>query len=194
MFAELTEQLLEKDHVKAIRRIRTLRDQLNVGFQAASAQADAVLFEFGPSRQKGLQIREDIRRWQPSIRTLLQVQVASAQYLVHKPLSSLPEPIAEAGVVFEKDIAQVMHAMASEVGGKPVATVPDIRMSAVRLQAEISKYYQDRGVPVPAQASDVLGLAEKLATILAPLYEDIRDTFARNYLSGSHTELAHGPA
>ena len=147
-----------------------------------------------PRVSESLQIREDIRRWQPSIRTLLQVQVTSAQYLVHKPLSDLPEPIAQTGVAFEKDIAQVMHAMASEVSGKPVAAVPDIRMSAVRLQEEISKYYQDRGVPVPAQASDMLGLAERLATILAPLYEDIRDTFARNYLSGSHTELAHGPA
>jgi hypothetical protein len=87
-----------------------------------------------------------------------------------------------------------MHAMASEVGGKPVATVPDIRMSAMRVQEAISKYYQDRGVPVAAQASDVLGLAESLATILAPLYEDIRDTFAPKYSPGSHTELAPGQA
>jgi hypothetical protein len=51
------------------------------------------------------------------------------------------------------------------------------------------------GVPVPAQASDVLGLAESLATILAPLYEDIRDTFAaHNYGPGSHNQLAHGQA
>ena len=71
MFAELTEQLLEKDQIKAIRRIRQLRDQLNAGFPAVTAQADAVLFEFGPSRQRKLQIREDVRRWQPSIRTLL---------------------------------------------------------------------------------------------------------------------------
>ncbi len=58
-----------------------------------------------------------------------------------------------------------------------------------------SKYYQDAGTPVPTQASDVLGLAESLATIIAPLYEDIRDTFAaHNYGAGSHTQLAHGQA
>ncbi len=84
MFAELTEQLLEKDQIKAIRRIRQLRDQLNAGFPAVTAQADAVLFEFGPSRQRQLQIREDFRRWQPSIRTLLQVQITSVQYLVEQ--------------------------------------------------------------------------------------------------------------
>jgi multidrug resistance protein MdtO len=195
MFAELTEQLLEKDQVKAISRIRQLRDQLNAGFQAVTAQADAVLFEFGPSRQRKLQIRDDIRRWQPSIRTLLQVQVASAQYLAHQPLSNLPAPIVQAGVAFEKDIALVMHAMASEASGKPVDAAPDIRISAARMQQAIRNYYQDLGVPVTAQASDVLGLAESLATILAPLYDDVRDTFAaHNQGIGAHVQLQHGPA
>jgi multidrug resistance protein MdtO len=195
MFAELTEQLLEKDQIKAIKRIRQLRDQLNAGFQAVTAQADAVLFEFGPSRQRKLQIRDDVRRWQPPLRTLLQVQIASVQYLAHKPLANLPEPIAQAGVAFEKDVAHVMHAMASEASGKPVAGVPDIRISAAQFQEAIRKYYQDASAPVPTQASDVLGLAESLATIIAPLYEDIRDTFAaHNYGIGNHTQLVHGQA
>ncbi len=182
MFAELTEQLLEKDQVKAIKRIRQLRDQLNSGFPVVTAQGDAVLFEFGPSRQRQLQIRDDVRRWQPSLRTLLQVQIASVQYLQHTPLGNLPEPIAQAGVAFEKDVAQVMHAMASEASGKPVAGVPDISLSAAQFQDAIRKYYQDAGTPVPTQASDVLGLAESLATIIGPLYEDIRDTFAAHQL------------
>jgi multidrug resistance protein MdtO len=195
MFAELAEQLLEKDQIKAILRIRQLRDQLNAGFQAVTAQADAVLFEFGPSRQRKLQIREDVRRWQPAIRTLLQVQITSVQYLAHKPLSNLPEPIAQAGVAFEKDVAQVMHAMASEVNGKPVAAALDIRVSAARMEEAARKYYQDLGVPVIAQVSDVLGLGESLATIIAPLYDDIRATFAaQNRAIGAPAQLQHGQA
>ncbi len=195
MFAELAEQLLEKDQVKAIQRIRQLRDQLNAGFLAVSAQADAVLFEFGPSRQRKLQIREDVRRWQPSIRALLQVQITSAQYLSQKPLSSLPEPIAQAGVVFEKDIALVMRAMASEVVGKPIAAVPNIRQSAARMRQEAEQYYGGLHVPVPDTASDVLGLADRLATILAPLYEDIRATFTvQQHRLGGEVRLAPGQA
>jgi multidrug resistance protein MdtO len=195
MFAELAEQLLEKDQVKAIKRIRQLRDQLNAGFQAVSSQADAVLFEFGSSRQRKLQIRDDVRRWQPSIRALLQVQITSAQYLSQKPLSSLPAPIAQAGVVFEKDIALVMRAMASEVVGKPIAGVPDIRQSAARMRQETEQYYGGLRVPVPDTASDVMGLADRLATILAPLYEDIRATFAvqPDGLAG-HAQLQPGEA
>jgi multidrug resistance protein MdtO len=176
MFAELAEQLLQEDHIKAIRRIRQLRDQLNAGFQAVTAQSDAVLLEFGPSRQRKLRIRKNIQRWQPAIRTLLQVQITAAQYLARNPLTNLPEPIAQAGTGFERDVAQVMRAMASEVSGKPVDAVPDIRLSTTRLQQETRKYYDERGLQISPQASDVISLAENLASILAPLYEDIHST------------------
>jgi multidrug resistance protein MdtO len=178
LFAELAEQLLKEDHIKAIRRIRQLRDQLNDGFQAVTAQADAVLLDFSPSRQQKLQVRKNILRWQPAIRTLLQVQVTAAQYLTRNPLASLPAPIAQAGTGFERDVAYVMRAMASEVEEKPVDMVPDLRQSAATVQQEIRKYYYDLGLPVPPQASDVAGLAESLASILSPLYEDIHSTFA----------------
>jgi multidrug resistance protein MdtO len=179
LFAELAEQLLEQDQVKAIKRIRQLRDQINDGFQAVTAQSDAVLLDFSPSREQKLQIRKNIRRWQPAIRTLLQVQVASVQYLAKNPLPDLPEPVAQAGVGFERDIAQVMRAMASEVSGKPVDAVPDIRLSAARLQEKIRKYYEERNLQIFPQASDVISLTENLASILAPLYEDIHSTFVR---------------
>jgi multidrug resistance protein MdtO len=177
MFAELAEQLLVEDHIKAIKRIRQLRDQLNDGFQAVTAQSDAVLLDFSPSRQQKLQVRKNIQRWQPSIRTLLQVQITAVQYLTQNPLSDLPEPVAKAGTGFERDVAQVMRGMADEVSGKPVGAVPDIRLSAERVQQEIQKYYHDLGVPVSPQAEDVVGLTESLASVLSPLYEDIHATF-----------------
>ena len=179
LFAELAEQLLGEDNIKATRRIRQLRDQINEGFQAVTAQSDAVLLDFSPSRQQKLRIRKDIRRWQPAIRTLLQVQITAVQYFIKNPLSDLPAPVAQAGVGFERDMAQVMRAMASEVSGKPVDAVPDIRLSAAKLQQEIRKYYEERGQQISPQASDVISLAENLASILAPLYEDIHSTFAR---------------
>jgi len=178
MFAELAEQLLQEDNIEAIRRIRQLRDQINAGFQAVTAQSDAVLLEIGPSRQQMLHVRKNIQRWQPAIRTLLQVQIAAVQYLARTPLSELPGPIAQAGIEFETDVAQVMRAMASEVSEKPVQTAPDIRLSADNFRREVRKYYQDLGLPVSPQASDLSGLTESLASVLAPLYEDIHSTVA----------------
>jgi len=195
MFAQLAEELLDPDQIHAILRIRQLRDRINTGFDGVKAQSDAILFEFGSERQRKLQIRDDIRRWQPSIRTLLQVQVTSAQYLLYKPLKDMPRPIAEAGVLFEKDIAVVMRAMANVVTGKAVGIVPDIRLSATRMREAIHDYYQGIGAPVSDESTDVMGLADSLATILAPLYDDIRDTFATQRQSAAaHPQLAPGQA
>jgi multidrug resistance protein MdtO len=177
MFAELAEQLLQQDQIKAIRRIRQLRDQINAGFQAVTAQSDAVLLEAGPSRQQMLQVRKNIQRWQPAVRTLLQVQITAVQYLSHTPLSNLPAPIAQAGIEFETDVAKVMRAMASEVSDKPAETAPDIRLSADNFRRVVLKYYQELDLPVTPQASDLAGLTESLASILSPLNEDIQATF-----------------
>ena len=178
LFAELAEQLLERDHIQAIKRIRQLRDQINEGFQAVTAQSDAVLLDFSSSRQQKLRIRKDIQRWQPAIRTLLQVQITAVQYLARTPLSDLPQPVALAGTQFEEDVAQVMRAIAFEVSNKPAPSVPDIRLSAESVQEEIRKYYEDLGMPISPQASDLAGLIESLASVLSPLYEDIHSTFA----------------
>src|SRR5271168_2849495 len=121
LFAELAEQLLEDDTVQAILRIRQLRDQINAGFLAVNAQSDAVLFEFGAHRRRALKIREESRRWQPSIRTLLQVQITFWQYRVQRPLKDMPAQIAEPQRTFERDIAHVMRALANEVSGRPAA-------------------------------------------------------------------------
>jgi multidrug resistance protein MdtO len=177
-FAELTEQLLEHDIIKAIKRIRLLRDQINAGFQTVTAQSDAVLFEFGPERQRKLQIREDMRRWQPSVRTLLQLQTTSVQYRVKESIHEIPEALGEARSLFEEDIVRIMRAMANEVSGKPSGVVPDIQMSAARLEQEFRRYYKDLGIPLSSESSDVIELSESLASVLSPLYKDIHATFA----------------
>ena len=178
MFAELAEQLLNEDLIGAVKRIRLLRDQINAGFLAVSAQGDAVLFEFGASRERKLKIREDIRRWQPSLRTLLLVQLTASQYRLQRSLRDLPDEALEANVTFEKDIARVMRVMSNEVSGKISEVAPDIQASATNLQREIHKYYDENNLKISAQATDVISLTEDIASILAPLYEDIHSTFA----------------
>jgi multidrug resistance protein MdtO len=178
MFAELAVQMLKEDRNESVKRVRRLRDQINAGFQAVTAQGDAVLFELGPSRPRKLQVREDFKRWQPSLRTLLLVQLTAAQYRLQMPLNELPEAIAKAHVAFEKDTARVMQALAGEVRGKTSEAVPDIQASAANLGQEIRKSYEERGLPVAPQTSDMISLTENVASILAPLYKDIHATFA----------------
>jgi multidrug resistance protein MdtO len=178
MFAQLSEQLLIEDRDQAIKRARQLRDQITAGFQAVTAQADAVLFEFGPERQQKLRIRENVRRWQPSLRTLLLVLVTYAQYRWQRPLKDLPPAIAEAHIAFDKDFAVAMRGLASEVKGKVPEPVPDMHAVAENLQKQIRQYYEDQKLPVSIQGADVIRLVGSLMSILTPLHEDIHETFA----------------
>ena len=178
MFAELTEQLLKPDRNEAVKRIRQLRDQINVGFDQVRAQCDAILFEFGPARARKLEIREDIKRWQPSLRTLLQMQITFSQYRLQKPLQELPAAVAEAHTEFERSTARIARLMADDVSGKTTEAAPDIQASSAALQAGIREYYEHLGLPISPQASDVISLTQNLASILAPLYDDIHATFA----------------
>ena len=178
MFAELTEQLLVEDRNEAIKRIRVLRDQITAGFQAVTSQSDAILFEFGPDRQHKLKMREDIRRWQPTLRTLLLVQLTYSQYRWQRPLKDLPPAIAEAHIAFDRDVARTMRGMANEVTGKTAEVVPDLEIAASNLQHEIQHYYQEKDQPVSIIGSDIIRMAGSLASILASLHDDVHATFA----------------
>ena len=178
LLAELFELARKEDRVEAAARVVQLRDQINDGFNAVKAQADAVVFEFGPSRQRKLSIRDDFRRWQPTIGILLQVQVTFLQYRLENRLQQLPQAIGKAQAEFEEDLAIAVKAMAAEVRGKAAAAVPDIQQSAARLEQEIRQQYADSGIAIPPSLVDIVTLAQNLASILVPLYADIHATFS----------------
>ena len=177
LLAELIQQSRTEDRKEAVRRVVQLRDQINEGFNAVKAQSDAVLFEFGPSRERKLKIRDDFKRWQPTLGILLQVQVTFLQYFFEMRLAELPQPIADAEAAFEEDMAIIAQAMSDEVAGKASRVTPDIQESATTLRQQIQKHYALTGLPIPPPFADMITLTQNLASILAPLYRDIHATF-----------------
>ncbi len=187
MLAELFEQLRKDDRKEAAKRILQLRDQIKAGFNAVNAQSDAVLFEFGPSRERKLKIRDDFRRWQPTLRILLQVQVTFLQYRLASWLPELPQKITEALMTFEENMAIIARNMADDVAGKVSSAAPDIQKSAAALRQEIHKHYVRSGLPIPPPLADIITLTQNLASIAAPLYVDIHTTFT----NPQHTVMHH---
>jgi multidrug resistance protein MdtO len=175
--AELIELARQPASGEVAMRALQLGDQINAEFNAVKAQSDAVVFEFGPSRQRKLRIRDDIRRWQPTLGALLQVQMTSLQYLFETRARKLPQGIAEALSAFEEDMAITAQAMSDEVSGKPRRTPPDVQKSASALQREIEGHYAS-GLPIPPALVDMITLAQRLASIVVPLSADIHSTFA----------------
>jgi multidrug resistance protein MdtO len=195
LVSELMEQPYKGDLAAAAKRVLQLRDQINDGFNTMRAQSDAVLFEFGPARQRKLAMREDFRRWQSPIGILMQVQITYLQYFFEKRLPELPQAVADAQILFGRDMAVITRAMADDAEGKGSGAVPDIQQSAQRLRDEIKKYYEGSGVPVPPPLVDMVTLTQNLAAIVVPLYNDIHGTFTNAKLAAMHhPELRLGEA
>ena len=175
MLADLFEPLRKDDRKEAVRRVLNLRDQIHDGFNVVKVQADAVIFEFGPSRERKLKMRDDFKRWQPTLGVLLEVQITSLQYLAEFP--ELPPKIAEARMAFGKDMAIIVKTMSDDVSGKVTSAAPDIQQSAAALRQEIQNHYVQAGSPIPPPLADLITLSQNLASIAAPLYVDIHTTF-----------------
>jgi multidrug resistance protein MdtO len=163
-----------------------LRDQINDAFNTVKAQADAVVFEFGSSRRRKLRIRDDFRRWQPILGTLMQAQITGLQYLFEKRYPELTPEISAALSAFEEDMATTARAMSDEVSGKISSTAPDVQDSANRLRQEIQKHYAAVGQAVPPALVDLITISQNLSSIAAPLYDDIHTTFADPELAVAH--------
>lgn len=186
LLAELLELRGTQDKVEAIKQAIQLRDRINEGFNAVKAQADAVVFEFGPTRQRKLQIRNDMRRWQATLGTLLQVQITYLQYLFQLRLPDMPASITEAQTAFEKNLTDVIRAMSAEVCGSIPVAAPDIQASAMTLKEEIQAHYSASGSPIPPPLIDMITLTQNLASIVAPLSVDIHSTFTTSQVAAMH--------
>lgn len=184
--AELFEQSRNADRDAAVKRAMQLRDQINHGFTAVKAQSDAVLFEFGPSRERKLKIRGDFNRWQPTLGILLQVQMTYLQYLEALRTTLLPPKIAEAQGAFEEDMAGLVRAMFDDVAGSDSSGAPDVQQSAEALRREISTHYEQAGGRIPLTIADMITLSQNLASIAAPLYGDIHTTFTNSQYATMH--------
>ena len=175
LLVELIEQCRTPDLSVATTRVIQLRDRINEGSNAVKAQSDAVIFEFGPSRERKLKIRDDFRKWQPIIGTLMQVEITYLQYIWHPAVSGIGPPIKDAQIAFDESLAAAVQAMADDVSGKPPHPLTDIEASAAQLRDEIQSYYKDS--PVPAALADIVVLTQNLASIIAPLSADVHATF-----------------
>ena len=89
--AQLAREPVSSERPVAIERTYKLRETINAQFDKVRSLADGVLFEFGPSRHLDLSLRERIREWQPQLRTLFLMRIASLKYRLQLPGFELPE-------------------------------------------------------------------------------------------------------
>jgi multidrug resistance protein MdtO len=118
LLAQFTREPASASGGAAIECSYALRAQINQQFNRARELADAVLFEFGPSRQRDLALRQCFREWQPLLRTLFLMRIASFNYRVQSPGFELPEAIRLWQREYDRRSADILDAIADRIEGQ----------------------------------------------------------------------------
>jgi multidrug resistance protein MdtO len=133
----------------AIARTLTLRETINANLDRARALADGILFEFGPSRQRDLELRSQIRRWQPQLRTLFVMRITSVRYRLQLPGFELPEIVRLRQQAYDEQSARMLEEMANCVEGDRPATARGPDESAELLKCTIEETLAEESCGIP---------------------------------------------
>lgn len=158
LLAQLAREPRSTDRGVVIERTYSLRETINDTFDKVRTLADAVLFEFGPSRQQDLALRDRVRRWQPQLRLLFLTRIALLKYRLQLPGFELPEPVRLAQQEFDEQSAMTLEHMADRLEGK-----------APKIQASLEESRERLEQTVRACASDEhdQALAGRLQTLIS---------------------------
>ncbi|MFZ0594850.1 MAG: FUSC family protein [Bryobacteraceae bacterium] len=137
--AQLVREPVPGEIGAAIERTFSLRETINANFDKARAQADGVLFEFGTSRHQDLALRDQIRRWQPQLRTLFVTRIALLKYRFQLPGFELPEPVHLAQQEFDDRLRKMLDGMADRMEGKAPDGNENFEDSFERLEQTVQK-------------------------------------------------------
>jgi multidrug resistance protein MdtO len=137
LLAQFAREPLSKDRRVAIERTYSLRETINKTFDKVRASADGVLFEFGPSRQPGLALRDRIRSWQPQLRMIFVTRIALLKYRLQLPGFELPEAVRVAQQEFDNRLAETLDGMAGRIEGNAPGAKENLEDSLDRLEQTI---------------------------------------------------------
>ena len=143
LLAQLAREPVSTDIQAATKRIYALRESIDDEFNQVRALADGVLFEFGPSRQQDLAMRDHIRRWQPQLHTLFLMRIASLKYRFKIPGFELPEAIRLAQQAYDDRSAQLLEAMAERIEGSVPQAEPASEDAFNLLEKAVRAYYEE---------------------------------------------------
>jgi len=175
LLAQLAREPIPSDLRAAIERSYSLRETINTQFDKVRSLADAVLFEFGSSRQRDLSLRESIRNWQPQLRTLFMMRIASWRYRAQVPGFEFPENIRRLQADYDEQSAGMLEEMADWIEGDRTRAPLPLRDTAELLKrtVEETRAEEPRGLPAGRALSFIAllqgidGLTTSLASEVA---------------------------
>jgi multidrug resistance protein MdtO len=175
LLAQLAREPVSKDMRIAIERSYVLRETITAHFNEARSLGGAVLFEFGPTRERDLALRRQLRRWDPQLRTLFVMRTASWKYRLQLPGFDLPEAERDLQQEFDDRSARMLEQMADRIDGQPQVK------NSVGAQEQVLKVSfaaEAQHLPAPHTRS-FLTLLRGIDSLTTSLSEEIAKEFDR---------------
>ena len=135
--ADFERQPLAGERRVAIERSYSLRDTINSNFDKVRSLADGLLFEFGPSRQKDLALRKQIREWQLQLRMLFLTRIALYKYRLQLPGFELPPEVRASQTEFDSRLAAILELIANRLENTAPQEDHDFRSEFERLESTV---------------------------------------------------------
>ena len=165
LLAQLAREPLSQDPRTAIARSLALGETINANLDKVRALADGVLFEFGPSREQDLALRDRIRQWQPNLRMLFITRVVLWRYRVGLPGFELPEAFQPAQREFDNRLAVALDGMADRMDGKAATRVDDLTSAYAQLEQAASQGPPNQERQLTPQIQSFLLLSSRIVAL-----------------------------
>jgi multidrug resistance protein MdtO len=175
LMADFEREPVSQDASTAIERNYFLRDTIVRKFDEVRALADGVLLEFGPSRQQELALRDRVRRWQPQLRALFALRVASWNYRARLPGFQLPEPILLALKEFDDELTSALVEMANRLEGTSTGSGNNLEDALEHLEQIVAiSAPQESQAMLATQLHTALVRARRAGQLADSLLQEIR--------------------
>jgi multidrug resistance protein MdtO len=177
LIADLSKRSTAGDPAIYIKWIRASRNTIYNNFQSVTAQADAIPFEFGPRRKLHMVARAHIRRWQPELRTLYLLQVASLHHRIFGAGADFPKPLLDAQDNFHQGCARILDSMADHLEGKDSPpNVEELDAALRKLEENLAQAANETSGGVFARAEGFMTLSRQISLLLEDLFHDVNRT------------------
>jgi multidrug resistance protein MdtO len=174
LLAQLAREPISRDLHIAMERSYSLRETINAQFDKVRSLADGVLFEFGPSRRRDLELRGYIRQWQPQFRTLFVMRNTSLKYRLQLPGFELPERVRLRHQAYDEQSAHMLEEMAERIEGKTPHAENSVEQSHELLNRIVEEIQQERPAQLPpSRAASFLALIRRIDALTTSLASEI---------------------
>ena len=172
LLAQFAREPFSMDPKTAIARSLALRETIHTNLDKVRALADGVLFEFGPSREQDLALRDRIRLWQPNLRMLFITNIVLWRYRARLPGFELPASIQPAQKEFDKRLATALEGMADRMEGGSTQK-EELTTAYAQLEQAARKSSPKQGQQLTSQIQSFLTLSRRMAALAERLEEEI---------------------